>query len=60
LGIIYKSNEEEAKRRKLGFGYTERLNQKRSASAFNLMKDRVSKEKRASALFSEMRMENVP
>jgi hypothetical protein len=60
LEIIYKSNQE-AKQRKLGFGKREYLIQKRSASCtFNLMKDRVSKESSASALFSEVRVENVP
>jgi hypothetical protein len=58
LESIYKSNQE-TKQRKLGFGLTECLDQKRSASAFNLMKDRVSKEKGVNALVSKMRVENV-
>jgi len=52
ISVIYKSNQE-AKQRKLGFGLTEFLNQKRSISTFNLMRDRVSKEESVRALISK-------
>jgi hypothetical protein len=49
LEIIYKSNKE-PKQRELEFGLTGCLNWKRSVRAFNLTKDRVSKEKKAQAI----------
>ncbi len=43
----------------LGLDRQRCLNQKGSASAFNLMKDTVSKEQSVNASVSKMRVENV-
>ncbi len=55
---LQKCSRSQAKR--LGFGLTEYLNQKRNPSQFNLIIDRLSKVKSASILILEVRVENVP